>query len=429
MTKRILAVLSSIVLVIGVLPHIAAEVTEQQGVAVETVGRANVRYGPSTQARVITTLEPGSEVVVYGPAMGREGWYTVAFPRQGHAWAHSSVLRETEHEGWYRVIRDGANVRSDSRITADLVTQLSHGELVEFKGRRVGEWLAIHPGAARAYMYHTVLDMSPQVIRAIDERALRDDATQRRWQIATQRYEYYRETFSRNQQRALRLNWQGLSDEFQAVVDGHPTVRTRLQANRLRESIAPVVRAANRHQEQHNLRPLVDPEFRVPEPSTVATLPPAQPERQDPPPATVQQPRQPTPPPPTEDDSTATTQQPPQPQDPQPEPEAPPAEVEELAQTALEQLESPPPQPGSSHPIGWLEQRDDPGIGTSFALLDSQGELAAFIRPSEDLTMNLSEFYWRRVEVQGDVEQVTLSIGGRERQVAVITATQVRLAD
>ena len=245
---------------------------EQSGVAVNTSGRGNVRYGPTTEARVITTLAKDTEVIVYEAVEGRAGWYAVAFPRQGHAWAHEKVLEATDDPNWFIVKRDGANVRSDSRISAELVTQLALGELVEFKGRKVGSWLAIHPRGAKAYMYKSVLRLTPDVERAIDERALRDDETEKRWQISKLRYEHYRGIFAQDSKKSLSLDWVGLDEELSYIVAQHPTIRTQLLAKRLQDNIGKVVRAAASYQQSHSIRPLADPEFKLPETTGVVRI-------------------------------------------------------------------------------------------------------------------------------------------------------------
>ncbi|TVR43521.1 MAG: hypothetical protein EA402_09470 [Planctomycetota bacterium] len=401
--------------------------SEPGGVTVTTSGRANVRYGPSLEARVITTLDAGAEVQVFGPAEGREGWYTIGFPRAGHAWVHDSVVQVTDDERWLRVTRDGANVRSDSRISADLVTQLSYGELVEYKGRQVGNWLAIHPPGARAYVFRSVLNLSPEAAQALEQRSLLNDANQRRWQLARLRYEHYRQIFTTDQARSLRLDWAGLNGELAAVATDHPTVRTRLLAQRLQGSIKPVVSASSRYQRDHGLRPLPDPEFRLPQP-VVAQLPAAPP-------------RQPEAAPPHQPEAAATRQpeaaaprQPEPSQAPEAErrPEAPVSEAEAvavIADTRLEEMEAAPVVAGAPQLIGWIEQRDDPGVGSSFALIDGQGEVAAFIKPVPGSDFRLSDFFWRRVELRGSSTPTTVTIGGTRREILVVEATSVRLAD
>lgn len=399
---------------------------EQAGVVVTTSGRGNVRYGPSTEARVITTLDNNTEILVYGAAEGRDGWYTVAFPRAGHAWVHESVVQATDDPDWYRVTRDGANVRSDSRINADLVTQLALGELVEFKGRRVGSWLAIHPSGARAYMYRSVLNLGPDIVTALEASSLRNNENERRWQLAKMRYEYYRKIFADDTTRALRLNWQGLGEELQQVIAEHPTVRTRLLAQRLQDNIARVISAANRYQQDHGLRPLADPVFELPQP-VVAARPPT---------PTQPAPTQPQPTQPTPAQPQPTQPQPAQPVQPQPvtteadepSPAAAAETVEAIADTSLEAVEA-PVSSGQPTLVGWIEQRDDPGVGSSFALIDANGEVAAFIKPAAGVDFNLSDFFWRRIEVRGESREATVTINGVPRALWVVEASSVRLAD
>ena len=108
-----------------------------QGYQAEMAVRGRVRFGPSTKAPTVTTLTPGTKVTILRPAEGVQGWYEVQFPRQGHAWVHKKVLAPTADSRRFRVIVDKANVRDDSRINANLVTQLALNEEVEWVGREI----------------------------------------------------------------------------------------------------------------------------------------------------------------------------------------------------------------------------------------------------------------------------------------------------
>ena len=129
----------------------------------------NVRYGPSTSALVIITLRPGNQVQLLGPAEGRAGWYEIAFPEDGGAWMHSKVLQPTGNPKEWIVTVDGASVRSDSRINAELVAQLRRGTVVRqhgfddasgnFKGIAVGKWLKVYPTGATAFVYQSVIGL------------------------------------------------------------------------------------------------------------------------------------------------------------------------------------------------------------------------------------------------------------------------------
>ena len=385
---------------------------EHSGVVVNTSGRANVRYGPTTQARVITTLPANSEVLVIGPVEGREGWYAVAFPRQGHAWAHESILQATDDPNWFKVTREGANVRSDSRINAELVTQLALDELVEFKGRKVGNWLAIHPIGAKAYMYKSVLKLGSDVANALQENALRNDVNERRWQVAKLRYEYYRGIFSNDNNKALSLDWIGLDEELDIIIDEHPTIRTQLLSKRLKENIAKVVRAAASYQQSHSIRPLVDPEFTLPQSILVRVQPTPTPTPQPQNPVS-ETPQQPT------DSNT---------QNPTPSQET----VAAISDTQLVQVEDTTAAPVATgvqqQMIGWIEQRDDPGVGSTIALLNNNGDVIGFVKAAPGSSFDLADFFWREVTVMGQGEPATVTISGTTTEIVVITATNVRLA-
>ena len=48
------------------------------------------------------------------------------------------------------------------------------------QGRKVGNWLAIHPSGAKAYMYKSVLKMGSGVMDRLEEQRLLNDENERR---------------------------------------------------------------------------------------------------------------------------------------------------------------------------------------------------------------------------------------------------------
>jgi hypothetical protein len=377
---------------------------------VEMLKRGNVRYGPSLKATVITTLESGTQVQVFGAVPGRDGWYQIRFPRQGHAWAHSKVLQATDDPKAFKVIVDGARVRADSRINADLVTELAFGEIVESKGRKVGNWLAIYPPNAVAYVYHSVLGIGPDVERRIEEVARALDEQQLAWEVAQARYRHYRKAYQANADQALGHDWSGLDAELARITgDEGYNIRARLTAQKLREGIVQVASASRVHLAKSGLDPVADPDFA----GQIRA-------------AAMKQANAAAQPAPTRPVSTGTpTAAPATPATPA-DTSSQPATPVAGGGASIEGIDDPDSvlaAPGGGMLAGFMEQGDDPGVGSTFVLYDGSGAVIAYCKATPGSGINLSEYYWRMVEVQGSTD--VQNVGGKD--LVVVTVESIRL--
>ena len=185
--------------------------------------RGRVRYGPSTKASTVCTLNPGTTVQVLRAAEGQDGWYEIQFPRQGHAWMHRKVLAPTDNPTTFRVTVDKARVRADSRIQGELVAQLDLNETVEWVGseidgkwigRSVGQWLAIYPPSAVAYTHQSVLKLSQDDLARLDNNILAGHALEKTWRDAQTQYRSFRKVLETDRQKGLALDWASLQGQF-----------------------------------------------------------------------------------------------------------------------------------------------------------------------------------------------------------------------
>lgn len=383
-------------------------------VTLELVKRGNVRFGPTTAVKnVAVTLNPGDTVAALGVVPGKAEWIKIRFPRAGRAWVHGRNLAPTSDPKRFRCTIDGANVRSDSRVNADLVGQLAKDEIVEWTGGKVGEWRAIYPANALAFVHESVLALDAGKRRLLLDLAEGQSRAGRQWRSVKFRYEHYREIYNQDQRLALRLAWKRLAEDVAMVVAEHPSIRTRLVAQKLQRDIAGIVAAATSYQEREGIVPLPDPEM----PKPVATPIPA------PAPASTPTPTPTPPPPPAVADPASAVTAPAASGDPAPA-------VDSGAVELVEDPVSPPaptpatvaPDDGQTGLTGFVEQADDPGVGTTDVLIDGAGTVLAYL-DAKGAGIALSEYYWRFVRVHGS--QRAVEVDGRT--VTVITVAKIRL--
>ncbi|MDA3963703.1 MAG: SH3 domain-containing protein [Planctomycetota bacterium] len=376
--------------------------------------RGNVRFGPSTEAPVVSTLAAGTEVNVLGAVSGREGWYQIQFPRQGHAWMHQKVLAPTDSPNLMRVTTNGANVRSDARSSAQMVDQLNTGDTVEWVGRevdgqwvgrKVASWYAVYPTSAVAYVHHSVLSLEPAKAVQIQQQAVAENQYEVLWQDAQQRYRGYRQELADNNMVALERDWHGLATDLATVVENHPTFRTRLMAKKLYAGIQRLIVAVQRTRTQQGLPPVAMlPD--VPDPVAQPAAPAPAPAQPGPAPA------QPVPTQPT-------------PAQPAPAPAQPaPAPVQPAAPEALPDLPMPP---GEAEATGWLVQKEVPALNVHHALINAQNQVTALLLVDAGKPVQLSEFFWARVAVAGPSTSQQAEVDGVQVTVPVITVTGLRL--
>ena len=392
----------------------------QEGRTVDMVKRGNIRFGPSTEAPVIVTLNAGSKVELLRPAEGREGWYVIRFPREGHAWMHERTLTPTSDPRRFRVGVDGARVRSDSRASAEMVDELAMGETVEWVGReangqwfgrKVGSWYAVYPANAIAYVYQSVLGLDGSVVEEVHTQAIAKSASEQLWQDASARYVSYRANMERDPETGLDQEWVVLAHDLAQVVQDHPSIKTRLMAKKLYAGIQRMLAMAQRVRVQQGHTPLPAlPD--IPDPGVHASSPP----QVQPDPITQVEPQPPISRPPQPE---------PQPQ-PQPQPEQPSEPDVPVSEQVGAVLPTVEPAVDNSR-MGWLVQRDVELEHVNHALIDENNSVKVLIKTPPGSTVQLSEFFWRRVTVEGATENVTLDLDGQSMTVPVVTVSAVKL--
>ncbi|HEX3134163.1 MAG TPA: SH3 domain-containing protein, partial [Planctomycetota bacterium] len=229
------------------VPLMAADAPQEQPQAVATTmsKKGNVRFGPSTQAKVVATLDAGAPVEVLGVAQGMPEWYVIRFPREGSAWIHQKVIKPDADGKKATVSEDRARVRDDSRQGGNIVAELAIGEQVEIKERaRNGDWVPIYPPSAVAYVHKSILNVPQQQQAALQQQGAVENKLDEVWAEVQARYATYKEALDQNVEIAATLDWEYLDGQLAQVVDGHPSVRVQLAAKRLKDRIAPVVTAA-----------------------------------------------------------------------------------------------------------------------------------------------------------------------------------------
>lgn len=419
----------SFVLMIAALVLLEAQASAADVYAASMSKRGNVRYGPSTDAEIIVTLSVGTPVQVLGRVPGRDDWYIIRFPRQGHAWMHARNLELRPDGRSYEVTAEVANVRADSRVNAELVDQVVRGEVVEWKdvdpgdgftGRQVGDWIGVYPPDAVAYVYHTVLDLREAPARVTEARpdprdARAHAAIEQRWRDAAETYRRYRTEIQADPDAALSIDWRSLDNDLAAVVERHPDTRTRLTAQQVRAAISRLADYIRRVRAERGLAPAVQT---LPDLSAPAPIPTdvEQPVVADP------QPRDPTPP--------AIDQQPvavdPQPVDAEPATGPVTVDLEPVAEPEPAVAEPVvAPAIGNNELVGWVATQDVQGSPTTHVLIGTDGEVAALLDTPAGSAITLSEFYWRQVRVSGSSQPFEVSVAGVSKSLPLITVQSI----
>jgi SH3-like domain-containing protein len=354
------------------LQVMAADASQEQSQAVTTTmsKKGNVRFGPSIQAKTITTLEPGSPVEVLGIAQGMPEWYVVRFPREGSAWIHEKVIQPDASGRKAKVIEDRARVRDDARQGGNIVAELALGEEVEIKERaRVGAWVPVYPPSAVAYVHKSVLVIPQAQGQMLEAQVQTSNKLDEVNDEALARYAAFKKALDEDPEVAAKLDWEYLDMQLAQVVDGHPNERVKLAAKRLKDRIAPVVAAVLQVQRANKITPVRD----VPGAPPIAkpTIDPL-PAKQDPP------------------------KDPPAKIDPLPKPDV--AVVKDAAK--------PLPAATQFAAQGFLEERAVAAVGTNHVIIDKNGKVCAFVKTKPGVDLQLSEFFWRLVGVKGDVQPI-----------------------
>ena len=370
-----LLALSAPLLVPVAAPLMSADAPAEQTQAVATTmsKKGNVRFGPSTQAKVVATLEVGAAVEVLGIAQGLPEWYVVRFPREGSAWIHQKVIQLDASGKKAKIIEDRARVRDDSRQGGNIVAELALGEEVEIKERaRNGDWVPVYPPSAVAYVHKSVLVIPEVKIAGLEQAVQQASKLDDVWAEAQARYATYKEALDSNVEIAATLDWEFLDMQLAQVVDGHPNVRVQHSAKRLKDRITPVVAAALQVQRANKITPTRD----VPGKPVVVV-------KNDPAPKPDTPKNDPTPKPGI---------------DPLPKP----ADLGGLKEAGIKA----PAAVGGFAAQGFLEERAVAGTGTNHVIIDKNGKICAFVKTKPGVDLQLSEFFWRLVGVKGDSQPI-----------------------
>lgn len=353
-------------------------------IAVALGSNTNVRFGPSKTAKMVVTLKAGTAVEVFGPAKSAPEWFVVRFPKEGRVWVHSKNLKALDGGQRYQVTADRTRARSDATLSADVVAELSAGEVVEDKGNVVGDWRAVNIPDAVAYIHGSLISLPPDVEAKIIDRQKRAAAADQVWQQALATYAKHLELVKASPKAAVGLDWAGLAAQLDTVITDHASASVKTAATRVRESIAALLPPAQKVAEQEGVKP----------PAAIAEKPAAPTAPAGEKPAA----------------GTAAAQ-------PEAAPGLTPEQVRVLteAKAAAWQAE------------GLLDQDDAylAKVGTRDVLIDQDGKVVAFIKAKDGVDLKLSELQGRYVGAKGEVLTVPAEQSGLPGPTRLITATEV----
>ncbi len=311
----------------------------------------NVRYGPSTQAKVVVTLSAGQEIELLGAAQVKD-WYVIRFPQAGKAWVHRKVLQSIDGGKRWQVTEDKARARDDATLGAVVVAELTKGDILDDKALTVGDWQAVTLPNAVAYLHRSVLALPSDLSGAVAANKEKQAAADAAWQAAQATYAAYYEAAKQDSAKALALDWAGLSARLGQIAGDHPDVAVRIAATRLKDGISTV-----------NIASLAVHKAN-------GTTPPA-----------------------TTVDPLA------------PKMLAVPATTDAAKPLAAPTLVVPAKTWVSE---GLLNQRSVAAQGSEYALLNGDGDVVALLKPKVGAEIAFSEYYWRWVGVRGETSMVDL---------------------
>lgn len=336
-----------------------------------TKANSNVRYGPNRSAKVALTMKSGATVVVLGPARGAPEWLLVRLPRDASVWMHRKVLTPQDGGKTFIVNEDRAKARDDATLGANIVCEVEKGEIVEAKGRQVGDWYAVQVPSATAYVHRSVL-VENDGLKALPAAPTVDKTyVNQLWEVTQKRYDAYQAALNKDLEVAAILDWNYLSQQLADVIAQHPESQVQAAAQRMRDGIAKVVKAVDGIQREHHVAPLKDVPGQPPIPEPVVTQAPppvappvsTNPAPTNPGPAVVKQPRI---------DTTAIP-------------------------TAI------PDKPKPQYPAeGMVMEQAFPGVGVNHVVVDNNQNVLAFIKVKDGSALQLNEYFWRYVGVKGE---------------------------
>jgi uncharacterized protein YgiM (DUF1202 family) len=359
------------------------------GVLTATLSQnGRVRYGPSKDARIVTTLRKGQTVDLLGKSKSPE-WWIVRFPAEAKVWMHAKVLLPIDGGKRWRVAEDGARARDDARVTAEIVTELSKGEIVEDRGLMVGDWRAVYPPDAVAYMHESVLSLPADLPKALAAAAERGEAAKTAWTQAKAKHQQFMAVLAQNREAALQLDWYALVELLDTVIAGHPDAEVKLAAQRLKEPVQTVVIAVDQVRVARGQAPVPKPVDPTP-PEVKATEVKAT-------------------------EVKATEVKPTTPAGPQISDE----QVRKLQEAAAQAAQFPAQ--------GFMSQQGHPKVGVNDVLIDDDGKVVAFIKVKPGVELKLGEFYWRWVGVKGVKQAVDPALHDLGGNIPLIEVEDVKL--
>lgn len=359
------------------------------GVLTATLSQnGRVRYGPSKDARIVTTLRKGQTVELLGKSKSPE-WWIVRFPTEAKVWMHAKVLLPIDGGKRWRVAEDGARARDDARVTAEIVTELAKGEIVEDRGLMVGDWRAVYPPDAVAYMHESVLSLPADLPRALAAAAERGEAAKAAWTQAQAKYAQFRAVLTDNREAALQLDWFSLAALLDTVIAGHPDAEVKLAAQRLKEPVLTVVAAVDQVRVARGQAPLPKPA--------------------DPTPTEVKA---------TEVKATEVKAT---------EVKPIPAAGPQISDDQVRKLQEAAAQAAQFPAQGFMSQQGHPKVGVNDVLIDDDGKVVAFIKVKPGVELKLGEFYWRWVGVKGVKQAVDPALHDLGGSIPLIEVEDVKL--
>jgi hypothetical protein len=263
------------------------------------------------------------------------------------------------------VVKDKAYVREDSRVNAEIVTELAKGEIVEDGGDSNADWRSVYAPQAVAYIHESVLSLPTDLDQALKSAAERGEAAKAAWTEARATYDQFKKTLDQNREAALQLDWHGLAKRLDLVIAHHPDAEAKLFAQRLKDGVQVVVAAVDQVRQARGMSPLPQP---TETPAAAVTAKPVEVT------ATEVKPT----------GATAPTG-----------PAISPEQVRALQETAAIVAQYPAQ--------GFVTQREHAQAGTSDALIDDDGKVVAYLKVKAGAEIKLPELYWRWVGVKGAV--------------------------
>ena len=372
----------------------------QKTVAAVFTRNGNVRFGPDQKAKPVVMLKAESPVEVIGAALGAPDWLVIRFPKEGKAWVREDKITPIDDGKRWRVIRDRSNARDDATLGANIVAQLAVGEVLEDKGQKVGNWVAVYIPNAIAYTHkdnvrlasappatgQTATTTTPgDVVAAVktvsEENRKQAEESERVWAAAVSTYGDFRDSVTARLEVALNKDWDGLERQLAEVIEKHPSQATRLAAAQIKVAIDKVKTEAKAYALAKNIEiKVTDP---VKEPGKVPT--------------TTHTGVGPV--------SSGTV------------PGANPGVTALPGKVAVSPYAA----------DGLLVQKDLTALDIHYAIMDGDGNVKAYLKAKDPAALQLSEYYYRNVGVKGVKDPIDAAKAGIENPPPLVTVEEVVL--